>query len=139
MIDNLQEDGPARFRYAGESPKNVIIDELAKLLRPDAALHVRIKDLEEMPELLPFGFFAKFFVPQQRLAVPFEVVDEGDGIQAKVRAGEIVARSVALHLAALDVVDGRAAKRLRRLARVAAVAHSPHVGGVVGTRCGRDR
>src|SRR6266511_864141 len=138
VIDDFQEDGPPGFRHAGQGAEDVIVEELAQLLRRDAAVHVRVEDFEKMPELLPLRFFTKCLVPKQGLAVLLQVVDERDRVEAQVRAGEIVARAVALDLAALDVVDGRAAKRLRWLARVAAVAHGPHVGRVVGARGGRD-
>ena len=102
-------------------------------------IDVRIEDFEEMPELLPLGLLAKFLVPKQRLAVLLEIVDERDRVEAEVRAGKIAAAvAVALDLAALDVIDARAAERLARLARVAAVAHRPDVGGVVRARGGRD-
>src|SRR5690349_17278057 len=102
VINNLQESRTTRLRHACEGAENVVIDELAQLFRRDAAVDVRIEDFQEMAEALPFRLFAKFLIPKERSAVLLEVVDEGDGVEAEVGAGEIGVGTIALHFAALD-------------------------------------
>jgi hypothetical protein len=135
VINDLQEIRPSRFGHTGERAQNVVVDEFAELLGRDAGIDVRIEDLEEVPETFALCLLAKFFVPQQRLAVLIELVDEGDRVKAKVRSRELaVAIAVALDLTALDVIDARAAERLARLARVGAVPRGPDVRGVIRAR-----
>jgi hypothetical protein len=139
VIHNLQKNWPARFRDTGQCAEDVIVDKLAKLFGWDTGIHVRIKDFQEMPESLSFRLFPKLLVPEQRFAILFQLVDEGDRVEAQVRAGEFPATiAVALDLAALDVVDARTSEWLARFARVGAVSRRPDVRRVVRSRGGRD-
>ena len=139
VIDDLEEDRPSRLRHAGERAQDVVIDELAELLRRDARVHVRIEDFKEVAEALALRLLAELLIPEQGLPVLIEFVDVGDRIQTEVRTRELArAIAVALDLAALDVVDARAAEGLARLAGVSAVAHRPHVRRVVGAGGGCD-
>ena len=77
VIDDLQEIGTAGIRHTGEGADDVVVDEFAQLFGRDAAGDIRVEDLEEMAEFFTFGFFAEFLIPEQRLAVLFQFVDEG--------------------------------------------------------------
>src|SRR5439155_8045474 len=119
---------------AGQGGKDLVVDKLAHLLRRDPARNVRVEHFKEVTETFALRLFAKFLEPLEGLAVRFELVDKCAGIQTEVRPGEFVGRPVTLDLAALNVVNGRAAEGLRRFARVTPVAHRPDVGRVVGPR-----
>src|SRR5439155_3639982 len=119
VINDLQKNGPARFRHARQRANDVVVDELAELFRRDPAGHIWIEHFEEVPELLPLRLLAKLLVPQQRLAVLFQAVEVRNRIKPEVRARKISTVALALDLPALNLINARRTKRLRRLARVA--------------------
>ena len=138
VIDDFQKKRAAGFRDAGEAAEDVVVDEFAKLFRRDTAADVRIEDFEEVAEILPLRFFAEFFEGEEGFAVLLEIVDERDGVEAEVCAGEIGGGAVALDFAALDLVNRGGAEGLGGFAGVTAVADGPDIGGVVGAGGGGD-
>src|SRR5207248_1057360 len=109
-------------------------DEFAQLFRRNPTADIGIKDLQEIAEFLSFGLFTECFKREQSLAILLQVVNESHRIEPQVSAGKILRGAIALNAAALNLIDGRSPKRLRRLARVASMAHCPNVGGVIGSR-----
>src|SRR5437588_304183 len=92
-----------------------------------------------MTKCLPFGLFAKFFVPEQGLAILLQVVDKRDGIESEIGTRKGVLGRVTLDLPTLDLIDAGAAERLRGLSSIAPVADGPNIGRIIGPGCRRDR
>src|SRR5262249_61087140 len=90
-----------------------------------------------MSKILGFGFQAKLLVMLECLSVRYGVVVEGDAVKTQVRTKAAFLR-LAFQVAALNVVEGRGAKRQRRLRWISAAADDVDVGGVVGPGGGGD-
>src|SRR6185436_16623529 len=133
VVNDLQEYRPARFGNARKSSDDIVVDELAEFLGSDSSIDIWIEDFEKMAEAFAFRFFAKFLVTGERVAVLIEVVDERNGVKAEVRARKISVIAIAFDFSALNVVDARAAERLRRFTRVTSMPHCPNISRVIGT------
>src|SRR5262249_50513742 len=104
----------------------------------DPARYVRVKYFEEISELLALGFFPECFESQERFPILLEFINKSDGVKPQVRPRELLPGSVALELAALNLVNGGRAEGLRRFAGITPVTNGPNVGRIVCPRRGRD-
>src|SRR5439155_22846107 len=99
----------------------------AQFLGRNAARNIGIKDFQEVAELFAFRFFAELFKSQKRFLVLIEVIDKGDRIKSQICTRKIGAGPVAFDLSALNLIDGRAPKRLSRFTSVTSMPHRPDV------------
>ena len=139
MIHDFQKQRTTGRGHYRQRADDGVVDKFTQFPGRDAAFHVGIEDLQEVPEFFLLRLFAKRLVPQQRFPVLFQVVHKRHGIKTQVRAGESFPGPITGHLAALDMVNRRAAERSRGLAGVTPVAHHPDVRRVVRAGGGRDR
>jgi hypothetical protein len=78
MIHHLQEEGPPGIGNARQEPQNRIVDKLTQFVGGQATVDIGIKDLQKMPEFLALSLFAKLFIPECRLPILLQVIDERD-------------------------------------------------------------
>src|SRR5882672_9564915 len=88
VINNFQERWPAGLRHPREIADDIVINELAELFRRNSDVHIWIKNLEEISEVLAFSLFAKGLKCEQSIAILLEIVHESDRVKAKVCSRE---------------------------------------------------
>ena len=137
VVDDLQKDRPPGYRDAGQSAGDGIVDELRRGFRRQPLRSIGVEDFQKVAKALALGLFAESAIVLERDQIVVQAVVERDAVQPQIRAA-VSLGGLAIDVAALDVVEIRGAKGLRRLGDVAAVADGKYVAGVVGPRGGRD-
>src|SRR6185369_12178975 len=89
MIDDLEEQRSPGLRNPGQRANDVVVDELAQLLRSDVALNIGIEHFEEVTKLLSLRFLTELFEGGEGFVVLFELVDERNRIKAEVGTGKV--------------------------------------------------
>ena len=74
MEGDLEEDGPAGGRDAGEGADDQVVDESAEVVRAGVAAGVGVEDFEEVAEDLLLGLDAEILVGLERGVVEGDIV-----------------------------------------------------------------
>src|SRR3954452_10174715 len=104
VVNHLEEERPARRGDAGEHPRDHVVDVAGQNIGRDGRGDVRIKNLEEVAELLALRLFTKLMKPLQRGEVGLEVVVKGHAVETKVRSN-VPLLGRAIEVSALDVIE----------------------------------